>query len=330
MAAGLDAHVVDRPDGRWATPASERQLAELLQVLAGAGAALGREVKLSRAQLSRVLEVKPKSALAVVEAGITLQALESTLREQQLTLGPLPPPALGLTLADFVEGPFCGLRSVSPGRLEPLCQSLRGLTAQCQRIATPESPRSAAGPDLMGLFLGAGGRLGLVTQATVRALPLTPRSPTLLFSFSTASSLVAALKAALADGALPAHARVEQRAERWVIELQPFGTPECVARDRATFEKRVFDVGGRPSARDSSETPFAPPPGEQLWREAAWPKVLDALAQGRALALHRLSLATAVVNGECDGLELTQPVAAGSAGGLARALDPRGVLGGDR
>lgn len=323
----LEGHTVQRPDGRWATPATERQLAELLQVMAGAGASLGRDVKLSRANLSKVLRIEVKSGLAEVETGITLQALESSLRERHLTLGPLPPPALALTLADFIEGPFAGMRAVSPARLEPICLSLHGLTALGQPIATAQAPRSAAGPDLMALFLGAGGRLALTTRAVVRCLPQVPKSPTLLFSFSSAGSLVAALVASVTDGLNPAYARAERRAERWVLELEPYGGADSVVRDRTTLEKRVFDVGGRPSSRDSAETAIATAPVAP-WVEASWPKVLAALEGGDALALHRLSLGGAVVNGRCEGLDLDRGAPWNAGAGLAKALDPRGVLGG--
>ncbi len=324
----LEGLVVERADGKWANPASERQLTELLQVLAGAGKSLGRDVKLSRANLSRVLKVEPKSALAEVEAGITLQALETTLREKHLTLGPLPPPALGLTLADFLEGPWAGLRAITPGRLEPLCLAIAGLTALGQPIATPGSPRSAAGPDLMALFLGASGRLALATRATVRCLPQVPKATPMLFSFSSAAALVLALKAALADGAWVAHARCEKRSERWVLELEPWGSTETVARDRATFEKRVFDVGGRPSGRDSAESAAATSAGALPWREAGWGAVRAALEQGQTLALHRLSLASVVTHGECEGLALETGGAWTAGAPLAAALDSRKVLGG--
>jgi len=253
----LEGHAVERADGCWASPGSPRQLADLLHVLAGAGLALGREVKLSRSNLSRVIRIEPKSALAEVETGLTLQALEAAVREKQLTLGPLSPFAMRLTLAEFLEGPLAGLRAISPGRLEPLCLSLHGLTALGQPISTADAPRSAAGPDLMALFLGAHGRLALTTRAVVRCLPTTPKAAVLVFSFSNAATLVSALLASLTDGVCPAYARAEKRAERWVLEVEPHGSAELVARDRATLEKRVFDVGGRPSSRDSAESPIA-------------------------------------------------------------------------
>jgi len=56
--------------------------------------------------------------------------------------------------------------------------------------------------------------------------------------------------------------------------------------------------------------------------------VLAALDGGEPLALHRLSLSSAVVNGNCDGLDLDGAAPWTVGAELARALDSRAVLGG--
>jgi hypothetical protein len=156
---------------------------------------------------------------------------------------------------------------------------------------------------------------------------LLPKSPPLLCSFTSGSALVSALTASITDGVNPACARAERRAERWVLELEPFGSADSVVRDRATLEKRVFDVGGRPSSRDSAETPIAGATSAP-WAEASWAQVAAALEAGETLALHRLSLASVVVNGKCEGVDLEKPTSWMVATNLPKALDPRGVLGG--
>ncbi|MBX7102107.1 MAG: hypothetical protein K1X89_30610, partial [Myxococcaceae bacterium] len=191
------------PDGPWATPTSERQLTELLQILAAHRASLGRDVHLSRAGFSQLGPVAPKSATVMLGAGVRLQTAEAALREHALTLGPLPPGALGLTLARFLEGPYAGLRAVSGGRLEPICQSMSGVLGDGRVFSTPDSPRSAAGPELMSLVLGGEGRLALVTSATVRCFPWHDARRSAAFTFERPGNAVDALRAVLSDGVAP-------------------------------------------------------------------------------------------------------------------------------
>lgn len=315
-------------NGRLA-PQSARQLTEGLQIVASAGAALNRDVALSLEHLARVGRVDRHSGTVDAGGGVRLAALDAQLAEQQLSLGPLSPRAKGLTVAEFLEGADAGLRAIPGGRLEPICLSLTAVLADGRVYRSHPSPRSAAGPDLVALLLGGQRRLGVVTEATLRCFPFAATRRSQVFSFPSADAFVAAVTAALADGVWLDTVRVEVRSDRAQVELNCLGSRDGVERDLASVGRRAFDVGGRATGRLSGEFPIDAQ--DRVWteRESTWDAVRDAVAAGKPLALHRLSLASVIARGDAAGLALdhAEPWPAPQAA-LAAALDPRGVLGG--
>src|SRR5438045_1430634 len=107
---------VDSPEGLYASPTSPRELAEIFSVLKAHGAALHRDVKLTRAAFDRLEAVEPKSCTVQAGAGIVLAELERQLQPLALSLGALSPGAMKLTLGDFLEGPYAGLKAIPVGR----------------------------------------------------------------------------------------------------------------------------------------------------------------------------------------------------------------------
>jgi len=131
-------------------------------------------VDLSR--LNRVLEVDPTSQTAVCEAGILGPELESQLNQQGFTFGHFPQSFEYSSLGGWIATRSCGQQSYHYGRIED--HFLGGhLETFSGHLDLPVFPASAAGPDLKHLVLGSEGRMGILTQATVRVFAL-PESET--------------------------------------------------------------------------------------------------------------------------------------------------------
>lgn len=303
-------------------PSDERSLTDALHVLADQGARLVRDATLSRAKLTDVGHVMSKSMTVDVGAGVPLQRLEDRLRTFGLSVGPLSPAAMHLTLADYLEGPYAGLRSIPGGRLEPICTKLVAVLPDGRRLETPDAPRSAMGPDLSALILGGHGRLGLVTRARVRCYPLPEADLRATFSLPSPAAFVTALTKTIAGGAWPWRVHVDPRSGRVVAEVRWAGSSGAVERDRELFARCVDAVGGRPSGDAEREGPVS------VEHESTWDAVRASLEVGRALQLFRLSLGTVVARGDVEGVALDEPGPWTSLGGRLLALDPKSVLGG--
>src|SRR5436305_13419945 len=63
--------------------------------------------------------------------------------------------------------------------------------------------KNKTGFDLIGLFVGSEGMLGIVTEITVRLLPLPPARATLSASFATMAQAAAAVQAILGARFIP-------------------------------------------------------------------------------------------------------------------------------
>lgn len=131
-------------------------------------------VLLDRGALERVGPVDEPSLWIEAEAGAKVSAVEATLRGRGLTLGPLPPSVFQGDVAAWLEGPHAGRRA-EDGRIGSSVAALVAALANGALYRGKAAPRSAAGPGLQHLLLGAGGVTGAILGATLRAQALPPR-----------------------------------------------------------------------------------------------------------------------------------------------------------
>ena len=109
------------------------------------------------------------SGLATFGAGTTGPALEAALGEHGLTLGHYPQSFEFSTLGGWIATRSAGQESIGYGRIERLFAGGH-VETPAGPLDLPPFPASAAGPDLRELVLGSEGRLGIVTEAVVRAV----------------------------------------------------------------------------------------------------------------------------------------------------------------
>src|SRR5438105_4074788 len=122
-------------------------------------------------RLSRLYTLNETNRLATFGAGITGIVLEAQLRDQGYTLGHFPQSFEYSTLGGWIATRSSGQQSLGYGRIEQLFAGGRVETPTGALILRPY-PASAAGLDLREIVLGSEGRLGILTEATVRVRPL--------------------------------------------------------------------------------------------------------------------------------------------------------------
>lgn len=156
-------------------------------------------IDLSR--LTGLRRFEARSGLATFGAGTAGPDLEAALRARGWTLGHYPQSFEYSTLGGWVATRSSGQQSLGYGRIEALFAGGR-LEAPAGTLELPPHPASAAGPDLRQLVLGSEGRLGILTEATVRATPL-PERETIEAAFLPDLERGLAAVRALAQARLP-------------------------------------------------------------------------------------------------------------------------------
>lgn len=177
------------PDGI-AYPTENAQVRELLDYAASAGARLipyggGSSVvghvnvipgdapvlTVDMGRLCRLLHLDEISQLATFGAGVFGPDLEAQLRARGLTLGHYPQSFELSSLGGWVVTRSNGQQSLGYGRIEAMFAGGR-LESPQGTLILPPFPASAAGPDLREVVLGSEGRLGILTEATIRIRPV--------------------------------------------------------------------------------------------------------------------------------------------------------------
>ncbi len=176
-----------------AFPESSEQVRELLAYAHGCGAAVipvggGTSVvghltvpdgpqpvlSINLSRLNALLNLDREAQLATFGAGVLGPDLEAQLRAQGYTLGHFPQSFEYSTLGGWIVTRSSGQQSLRYGRIEQLFAGGRVETpVGTFNVAT--FPASAAGTDLRELVLGSEGRVGVLTEATVRITPLPQR-----------------------------------------------------------------------------------------------------------------------------------------------------------
>ncbi|HSJ58201.1 MAG TPA: FAD-binding oxidoreductase [Anaerolineae bacterium] len=122
-------------------------------------------------RLNRLRRFDAVSQLATFGAGVMGPDLEAQLRARGCTLGHFPQSFELSTLGGWIVARSSGQQSLGYGRIEKLFAGGQ-LESPAGTLVLSPYPASAAGPDLREIVLGSEGRLGILTEATVRAAPL--------------------------------------------------------------------------------------------------------------------------------------------------------------
>ncbi len=124
--------------------------------------------------MNRMLGLQKEERLATFQAGVRGPHLEAELQAHEYTLGHYPQSFEYSTLGGWVATRSVGQFSLGYGRIDSLFAGGHLETPEGS-LDVPSFPASAAGPDLRQWVLGSEGRLGILTECTVRVSPVPER-----------------------------------------------------------------------------------------------------------------------------------------------------------
>src|SRR5436853_5643889 len=161
-------------------------------------------IALSLMRMNRIKEINFADAIAVVEPGAITADLKTAARAQKLFYPPDPASmkdcSIGGNIATNAGGPRC----LKYGVTRNYVTGLEVVLANGDLLRTGgRVHKNKTGFDLIGLFVGSEGMLGVATEITVKLLPLPPARATLSASFDTMSEAAATVQQVFAAGFLP-------------------------------------------------------------------------------------------------------------------------------
>lgn len=161
-------------------------------------------IALSLMRMNRIKEINTQDGVAVVEPGVITGVLQAQVRERGWFYPPDPASlkecSLGGNIATNAGGPRC----LKYGVTRHYVLGLEAVLADGTIVkAGGRCHKNKTGFDLVGLFVGSEGMLGVVTEATLRLLPHPPTRAMLSAGFASFAQAAGAVQRILNSGFLP-------------------------------------------------------------------------------------------------------------------------------
>ncbi|QTD45764.1 glycolate oxidase subunit GlcE [Ottowia testudinis] len=140
--------------------------------------------------LAGVVEYEPSELVVTVRAGTRLRELQALLAERGQCL-PFEPPRFGVggTVGGIVASGLSGPARASVGSLRDYVLGVQIINGRGELLTFGgQVMKNVAGYDVSRLLAGSLGTLGVITQVSLKVLPLPPAEATLLFELSETSA----------------------------------------------------------------------------------------------------------------------------------------------
>src|SRR5438067_6346252 len=164
-----------------------------------------RGIVLSLMQMNQIKEINFVDAIALVEPGVITSELKRAARSKKLFYPPDPASFEHCTIGGNVATNAGGPRCLKYGVTRNYITGLEVVLANGDLLRTGgRVHKNKTGFDLIGLFVGSEGMLGVATEISLRLLPLPPARATLSAAFGKMSDAAATVQEIFANGFLPA------------------------------------------------------------------------------------------------------------------------------
>lgn len=178
----------------------------------GAGSSLSgnvvpayRGIVLSFRKMNKVLEILDKDLQVVVQPGIVYDELNAQLEPYNLFFPPNPGSSSVCTIGGMVANNASGMGAVRYGVTRDYVLKLEIVLPSGQIIRSGSNAiKSSTGYDLVGLFVGSEGTLGIITEITLKLRTLPAAVKTAVAYFDSVSATTDAVIEMIGSGLGPA------------------------------------------------------------------------------------------------------------------------------
>ena len=212
-------------------------------------------------RMNRIIEISADDLYAVCQPGIRTIDLQKAVEEQGLMFAPDPASYKDSFIGGNIAENAGGMRTPKYGVTKHHVLGLEVVTATGEIIRTGgKTVKNVVGFDLTGLMCGSEGMLGIITEATLKLLPMPETTSTVRANFQSMEAACKVLTKFTPEGLLPMAmevldkfcvAAVEEnfafglsKDAEAILLVAVDGSKEEVEKNAATIERIIGENGG--------------------------------------------------------------------------------------
>ena len=171
--------------------------------LSGGALPLEQGILLVMARFNKILEVDPAGRFARVQPGVRNLAISQAAAPYELYYAPDPSSQIACSIGGNVAENAGGVHCLKYGLTVHNLLKVDILTVEGERMTLGSDALDSPGFDLLALFTGSEGMLGIVTEVTVKLLPKPQVAKVLLAAFDSVEKAGRAVGDIIAAGIIP-------------------------------------------------------------------------------------------------------------------------------
>jgi D-lactate dehydrogenase (cytochrome) len=160
-------------------------------------------IVLNMTRMDKILAVHPGDFQVDIQAGIFYLDMNAALARHGLFFA--PDPGANATIGGMIANNAAGTRTVRYGTMKDNVMRLEVVlpSGEVMRMGS-RALKTSSGYDLVHLFIGSEGTLGVVTEATLRLAPIPEKFSAAIASFPALGSATRAVSGIMGSGLIPA------------------------------------------------------------------------------------------------------------------------------
>ena len=186
--------------------------------LSGGAMPIADGLVLSTARLNRIVKVDPVSRTAIVQPGVRNLAISEAAASHSLYYAPDPSSQIACTIGGNVAENSGGVHCLKYGLTVHNVMRVRMVTIDGDVVELGGGALDAPGLDLLAVFIGSEGMLGIVTEVTVKLIPKPQIARVIMASFDDVVKGGNAVADVIGAGIIPAGLEMMDRTSSRMVE----------------------------------------------------------------------------------------------------------------
>jgi glycolate oxidase len=186
--------------------------------LSGGAMPIADGVVLSTARLNRIVKLDPYARTAIVQPGVRNLAISDAAATHGLYYAPDPSSQIACTIGGNVAENSGGVHCLKYGLTVHNVLRVRMVTIDGDIVELGGAALDAPGLDLLAIFIGSEGMLGVVTEVTVKLIPKPITARVIMASFNDVVKGGDAVASVIAAGIIPAGLEMMDKTSSRMVE----------------------------------------------------------------------------------------------------------------